>query len=190
MKKNKKAIGRLIVFAILFSMIILTFMFRLIFLKEGGDQFLIDPLTEVGIGILNTTGNDASVDTLLTVKSVYDTEINVPYDLFFAIILILSVGFTFFSAFKARKLSAFSFYGMLFFGSFLILLAIGFIEQLTTWFLDNFYNVLFSDVGLDTPIMDWFFENMSLITYLWAMIIIVINRFDIKETTQAGRIEE
>lgn len=176
---NKKALTRVIQFVTIFGVVLAMFMFGLIFIKEGGDQFIIQPLVNISQQIsINTDVNQQTRDTLALLDTRYN-QLVLPYDLIFLFFLIFGIGTAFFASFKARKLPVTSFFGMLFAGSLVILLIISFVAQFTDWFLINFFDLLFSDLGLELPIMDYFFANMSWLLYILIMICLFINRLDV-----------
>lgn len=176
-------------FIVIFGVILMMFMFGLIFIKEGGDQFIIDPLEDIAIQVANNSGApDETVQTLGVLQTAYD-KLTMPYDLLFFAFWMMAIGTTFVASFKARKLPITSFFGILFVGSLLLLLIISFVAQFTDWFILNFYDLLFSDLGIDTPIMAYFFSNMSWIVYLWIMVCVFINRIDVSEGFSVERVE-
>ena len=190
MKLNKKGLNNLMFIIIIFGVIALITMFGLIFVKEVGDQYLSEPLTDISLEILNNTNSPSDFSTTINNAEIAYNNIVIPYDLLFLIIWIMVLGGVFVTAYKVKKMPVYSWLGMLFIGSMMFLLITGFIAQFTDWFLDSFYNNLFSDIDLNTPIMDFYFENMSLINFVTFAIALLLNRIDVTLEMGGGRVEE
>lgn len=177
---NKKGFSMVIRGVIVISVILIFYMFGLIFIKEGGDQFIIQPLENISLQIAEATSvRNETVTTLNLLNTRYNQVANLPYDLLFFAFWMIALGTTFIFSYKSRKLPVGSFFGVLFIGSLVMLLIIGFVAQFTDWFILNFYDLLFSDLNIETPIMDYFFANLNWITYLWIMVCLFINRLDV-----------
>ena len=187
---NKKGFTKLMIVITVFGVAALIMMFGTIFVKEAGDQYLGEPIKDIGLEILNNSKAPANFTTTVNnVDETYD-DINIPYDILFLIFWILWTGSVFSMAYKVRKLGLYHWIGMVFIGSMFFLLILGFVAQFTDWFIENFYNVLFSDINLNTPIMDFYFEYMALINYITFAIALFLNRIDVDVEFGGGRIEE
>jgi len=187
---NKKGILKIMWIITIFGVIALFFMFGLIFVKEAGDQYLSEPLTNIALNVLNTTSAPSNFsNTITNIQTTYN-GINLPYDLFFLIFWIIESGGVFYLAYKVKKYPIYSWIGLVFIGSMMFLLITGFVAQFTDWFIANFYDLLFSSLNLNTPIMDFYFNNMALINYLTFAIALFLNRIDVSIEMGGGRVEE
>jgi len=101
-----------------------------------------------------------------------------PWDL---IIFGLAINFYFFiiySAIQTKKENPFIVFSMLTFGSIFLLLLISISMDVQAWILNEIYTPVFEDMAVDTPIMDWTFQNMGMIAFILAISIVLINQFD------------
>jgi len=159
-------------------------------MKEAGDQYLANPLTNISLNVLNNSNAPASFsNTVDNLHTTYD-GIEIPYDLIFLIFWIIESGMVFLMAYKVKKMPIYSWFGMVFIGSMMFLLITGFVAQFTDWFIESFYNNLFSDLSLNTPIMDFFFNYMALINYITFAVALFLNRIDVSIEMGGGRVEE
>lgn len=186
---NNKGWFNLMFGILIFGVIVLVLMFGIIFMKEAGDQYLGTPLKNIGENVLdNSNAPHEFSNTLDSIETNYN-DLLLPYDIIFLIFWIFFSGSVFILAYQTSRLGIYHWVGMLFIGSLFFLLITGFVAQFTDWFITNFYNVLFSDVTLNTPIMDFYFSNMALINYLTFAICLFMNIIR-KINIDDGRVEE
>jgi hypothetical protein len=89
----------------------------------------------------------------------------------------------------------FTFYGFITIGLIFTLFLVGIVEIVSNWFYENFiFNFLSFDIVNQAPLMSAFLDNMGLYAFLWAVVLILVNRmgFRISTFTQQdfGRFEE
>lgn len=82
------------------------------------------------------------------------------------------------SAIRAKKENAFTIFSLLTFGSIFLLLLISVSVDVQTWFLTEIYGDVFEDLSYSTPIMDWIFQNIGMISFILALVVLLVNQFD------------
>lgn len=165
-------------------MVLLFGTFIFIFYDQIIDQYYITPLDNISRNVVTELNLDQNsfdpTTTLDSLKSAYDARF-IPYDLFFiAMFLIAFIG-TSRAATRARKLGVFSFFGYIFLFSMAFLLVMFFVGQFTDYFLNNIFIPLFSDTTLDTPVINWFFNNLNVVGFIWFIWLGLLNQFDLKQ---------
>jgi len=187
---NKKANIRTVIgVVLLFSLAIFIFLFSTIGLQQIFSENIIDPVSD-GLTPLVSAGTVTTIDSY---TAWYDTTW-FEYDLFFLLFVIVAMAGTILSAYKERKMGWASFFGYITIGSYIFLLALSFITNLTDWLILNFYYNMFDLSGLDTPIIDFFIDNIHIISFVWFLVIILVNQFDLgtflKRDSEGGIVEE
>jgi hypothetical protein len=180
MKSNKKsAINKLLVVVIGIPIIMAVSMLGLIGVFEIGEQFIIEDISN----ITQDVGQQANISPVYITKmqeaeqNYKDTEI--PYDLYFLSIFILAFGSTVVLAFKSEKMPVLSFLGMTTIGFMILLLITFFLDQFMDYWVNDFFYFVFDDVNVETPFMDWFVENLSLISGVWFAILLFLLQLEI-----------
>jgi hypothetical protein len=177
-----------------FIFISLTFLFSTVFVQQIGSEYIL----KEGVQALNNTANLIDIDQ--TSKNIINNiepeynNINIPYDLGFLIILVVSLIISFSITFKAENLSIFSFYGALTLGMIMFLFTLGIVESLTNWFYTNIiFGFLEFDMYAYAPLMAGFIDNLNIFAFLWALGLLLVNRFSLnlpdKLGTQQGGFE-
>ena len=149
-------------------------------------------LTEVGEDVaINITHN---VTKTLGIDSGFSTEMldhidnaqtkyaavnsALPIDLFFLVLIMSTFILTVLTAIQSRKSGVISFFGFLTVGSMIFLFVLTFVEQVRDWLMDNFYYNIFDLSSIATPIADYYLNNSVVISFLWFIVLILINQFD------------
>ena len=192
---NKKGLTNSIGIIIIFSLFIFIFLFATVGYKQIFSENIIQPVLDVTLSLNQTLTIPASIQTAQqTVADGY----NLPffdYDLYFLVTFLLAFTSTIFSAQRAKKLGLMSFFGMVSIGSWIFLLIITIMTQLSDWLILNLYTNLFDLTGINTPIIDFFLSNISFICFLWFVVILIINQIDFQDvfrrvSESEGREEE
>lgn len=153
-------------------------------------------LDEIITPIHTTTSAVASNTTSLAIQTHIDDSYQayqdntIPWDL---VMFGLMINFYFgliYSAIRSKKESSFTVFSMLTFGSIFLLLLISVSVDVQTWFLNELYIDVFEDLSVNTPIMDWLFQNMGMVSFIMAMLVLLVNQFDRLKTLMIGRFEE
>lgn len=190
MKMNKKGISIYLYAFFTFAFVALIYIFSTVLIYETGKDFIIAGTADVGKDIFtNTSPNSQKIDAINDLQAEYNAFV-FPYDLFFLAFWIATFSMTMQAAYRAKKEGVFSFFGFIFVGSLLMLLITSYISQVTTWFMDNLFNPVFSDSSVAIPIITFYFANMALINMVWWAILILVNVLDLSFISRTGRIEE
>lgn len=105
-------------------------------------------------------------------------ENTIPWDLVMFGLMINFYFFILYSAIKTQKANPFIVFSLLTFGSIFILLLISISTDIQQWILTEIYSGVFEDLSINTPIMDWVFLNMGILSFVMALIVLLINQFD------------
>lgn len=184
MKQNNKGLFQTSWAVISLIMFLLFGTFIFIFYDQVIDEYWITPLDNISHNVVNELGIDSRFsDTLDSLKTAYDARF-IPYDLIFLFLFALAFIGTNRAATRARKLGVFSFFGYIFLFSMAFLLVMYFIGQFTDYFIVEIFNPIFSDTVLDTPIINWFFNNINVVGFVWFLWLGLVNQFDIKKVVR------
>lgn len=105
-------------------------------------------------------------------------ENNVPFDLIIFALIIDFYFFLIFSAIQSRKESSFAVFSLITFGMIFVLFLLSISIDIQEWILTQIYGAVFEDISYSTPIMDWFFNNIGIISLGLMIILLLINQFD------------
>ena len=173
-----------------FMLIITVFLFYAIFLYEIGGDNVIDPTTNLTL----IAGASANISTEMSTaisgyaQSYRDNE--PPWDVFFILTFIVFFVSSVIISMLAKKESAIGFFSTITIGMMIFLLVFGFIDQITTWLFDNLIvGVLEFDLST-TPFINFYYQNIQLVSFFWALLIFIVNQFDIDIINrQKGRVQ-
>jgi len=147
----------------------------------GFDNMALD---EIVTPIYDVTSSAAENLTSLAIQAHIDDayvkyqENSIPWDI---VMFGLMINFYFgilHSAIRAKKENAFTIFSLLTFGSIFLLLLISVSVDVQTWFLTEIYGDVFEDLSYSTPIMDWIFQNIGMISFILALVVLLVNQFD------------
>jgi len=187
---NKKGNVRSIFAGILiFGIVMFIFLFSTVGLKQIFSENLINPV-KTNLSPLVSSGTSTTLDG-------YESQYNLDwfnYDLFFLLFFLVAFIGSIISAYKETTIGWASFFGYVTIGSYIFLLALTFITGLFNWLMTNFYYGLFDLSGIDTPIISFFAAHISLISFIWFLVILIVNQFDlagfIKRDSDSGFVEQ
>jgi len=191
MKYTKKSIGEIMKLIIYVPIVILIGLFLTVGIFQIGEEFFIDNVhnitkdTGLNIGI-----DDSYINSLDKLKSDFQSE-EPPFELLFAFILVSVFAGSLFLALKSEKLPHLSFLGSSVIGLMLLLLIITFVDQFASWYLNDFFYRVFDRV--DNILLDWYFDNLSLVSAIWFALILFLNQIDlenIRGKNKGGIIEQ
>lgn len=176
---NKLGEGSYLKIIIALPILILASMIGTIGLLDIGDDLIISNIYDVTKDVANDTGVSSNFkNTIDETKTNYDETI-IPFDLIFAMIMLSAFAASIFVASKSQPLPTFSFLGYSTIGLMFVLLIIVFLDQFVTWFINEFFYKLFDGATQDTPFLDWYFANLSLISIVWFAILLFMNQVEI-----------
>jgi len=176
--KNKKSLGRTMKLIIGLPIIILIAMFMTIGLFQLGEDIFIEEVHNISVEAGQNAGiNESYITTLNSLKTEFG-ENSPNFELLFALLLVIVFGSSVFVAIKSQPLPSISFLGSAVFGIAIMLLIIVFLDQFVQWYLNDFFYQIFDRV--DNILLDWYFDNISLISAIWMAILLFINQVDIE----------
>lgn len=174
---------------VMFSVLSMMTMFIIIFIYEIGSSDILEPILNITLA----TEQSLNVSTQMQahaqdIKDSYDA-IELPYDIFFLYLWISSITGSIVLALKARKRSIFTLLGGMFITLMGVLLMIFFFDQFQVWFFENIFNPVFSDITLNLPIMDYYFDNIGWISALWFLVLLFIQQVDLDVKIGGRRVQ-
>lgn len=174
---SNKGVSSALGIIIAFFFVSAFFMFSFYLMKGIGDDYVIDPLHNISKDL----GGDLNISTQMmnnfdTIKASYDSLI-FPVDLAFLAFFLSSLAGSIWISVKAKRQPIFSFFGLLFIMIFFFLVLVSIVTQITSWIIDEIYLKVFADTIISTPIFDWVFTNMGIISFVWALIILLVNQW-------------
>ncbi len=174
---------------IMFSMLAMIGVFMMVFTYEIGRTEILEPILNTTLTVEQTLGVSQELqDHAIAVKASYD-DINMPYDLFFLYLWISTIAATIVITLKSKKDSVFSFFGGLFITLMGLLLIVFFLDQVQEWFFLNIFNAVFSDISLNLPITDYYFNNIGWISAVWFILLLFLRQVDL-DINVGGRVQE
>lgn len=192
---SKKGIGQYLKIIIALPVLLMFAMFGTIGLYEIGEEFIISDLSNITQTVATNIGLDSSYNTLAQSLETNYNSIEFPYDILFAIIMIGAFITSNVIAFKSDRVPTLSFLGIVTVGMMFILLLLSFLNEFVTWFLSDIFYAIFDDLTIDTPFIDWYFGNLSLINMVWFAVLLFLNQVEVNfkelfKQRDAGDLEE
>lgn len=190
MKFNKKSLSLAIKYIIIFGLMVFVFYMSTIFMHQVMYENLIEPVRD---SLLAAGQGTVTTEHLLILEemSIPYSEDWLNYDLFFLLMFIGLFSGTLLIAAKTTKKSIWSFFGLISIGSMAILFIISLIEKVRIWLFENMIFQFIDTSSINTPIIDWFLNNLPMILFIWFLLVVLINQLDIINIFGAPRkIEE
>lgn len=189
--KNKKGFTGAMNLMISFAILSIMFIFATVLIFETGEDYVIKETADLGVSILNDTAltPDQGVNAVNNIRNKY-SGFAYPYDLFFLLMWVSTFTFTIFSTFKSNKEGIFTFFGMLFMGSILMLLITSYLASFTDWFMTNIFNALFDDITISLPIFTFYLANLGLINFIWFLVLALVSVVDRTFISRTGEVQE
>jgi hypothetical protein len=154
-------------------------MFGTIGLMEIGDEYIISNVSN----ITQTVATDSGVDSAY-INNIQDAENNfrdteMPFDLLLSMVLIGAFAFSLVSAYNAQPLPNYSFLGYSTIGIMVLLLVLVFLDQFLDYFINDFFYVLFDNADRNNAFLNWFFDNLTMISIIWFCILLFLNQVEL-----------
>jgi len=162
----------------LFTMITIFGFFISVFIFQVGDELILTKINNVTQEVGANIGISSQMSTHIDDSLTSYRNLIIPYDLFFLLGFITTFLFSLFSAFKSKEQSWFSFFGTITFGLIIFLFITGFIVTIKDWIVLNLIqNVLSFDLNT-TPIFFFYIDNLGMINFIWAIVLILVNKLN------------
>lgn len=186
---GKNSIFNLWTYIIVFNIFIAVAFTFLVGFNNLADAEIMTPIHGAVSDIAEEHTSTAIQDNIDKALSDYRAN-QLPWDL---IIFGVTINFYFFilwSAIQVRKANPFIILSMLTFGMIFLLLLISVSIDVQEWVLNEIYTPVFEDLSFNTPLMDWFFANIGMISFILALVVILVNQFDKLKVIFTGGQEE
>lgn len=179
MMKNKKAVFAMMYLVIFFAFIAVTGMFFNIFIYNIGAENIISPVTNLTLQVANDTSLSANMTAAIAGYEVSYLDNEPPWDVFFILTFITFFIVSIAASLRAKKESGIGFFSLVTIGIMFFLLVLGFVDQITTFLIDNLITGVLNFDLSTTPFMNAYFANIRLWSFVWVVLIVVINQFDL-----------
>ncbi len=189
-RKGQNQMLSIIMLILAFSIIFIIWFFYYNFLFSVGDEQVITPLNNITLNVANQTNVSAAMITHLESLPGKYRETDLLGDFYFIIFFGSFFLFTIISSLRAARNGAFSFFGTLFVGLIIFLLAAGYFITAVDWLFENLVvNVAQVDIS-ETVLMEAYLNNIMIINFIWALFLIMLNQFKFKRIKkEEGRVE-
>ena len=159
-----------------FSIISVLGMFMSVFIFQVGDELILTEIYNTANSTYDSLGISSEMQTHIGGALEDYRDLNIPYDLFFLGSFISIFGLSLFSAYGSREESYASFFGAITIGMMVFLVLTGFIVTIKDWIVLNLIQSVLSFDLTSTPMFFFYIDNMGFINFIWAFILIVINK--------------
>lgn len=165
---------------IVFGLMIFFFLFFTIGFKQIMSENIIAPAVNQTLYGMNASGVSMRSDTegyITNAQSMYAADwFNA--DLYFLVFFLTAFIGSVYSAAKLQAPNFYTFWGVSTFGTMFFLLFLTIVGQVRDWLILNFYTNFFNLSNVSTPIIDWFINNIQLISFVWFLIILIVAFLD------------
>lgn len=165
---------------IVFGLMIFFFLFFTIGFKQIMSENIIAPAVNQTLYGMNASGVSMRSDTegyITNAQSMYAADwFNA--DLYFLVFFLTAFIGSVYSAAKLQAPNFYTFWGVSTFGTMFFLFLLTVIGQIREWLLANFYTNVFNLTNISTPIIDWFVNNLQMISFVWFLALLLISFLD------------
>jgi hypothetical protein len=188
---NNKGNTNILYIITIFSVLAMIFMFMAVFVYEIGQDYIVGETANAGRDIINQfpSVNESQQAIINSTQSDYD-NFAFPFDLFFFLSWLGAIALSVFSVFQANKNGIFSFFGLVFMATIILLLITTYISSFTGWFQTELFVPVFGSDAPDTPIFNWYITNLGIINLIWWIILVCISVIDRNFISRSGQVEE
>lgn len=163
---------------LIFGILIFVFLFATVGFKQLWSENILEPAINSSLTAGNNAGMRSDTASYVNgVKTEFDTDWY-NYDLFFLIFFFTAVSITVYGAAKTQAPNFYTFWGVATFGTMFFLFLLTVIGQIREWLLANFYTNVFNLTNISTPIIDWFVNNLQMISFVWFLALLLISFLD------------
>jgi len=190
--KNKKK-GQIwfwILFLAFIGLTVFVALFNATLIRETFSDYIFEPLENTSSRFHNESLISSEMNTHIQSMPGNFRDFNYRVDLLFLLSILSTFISTCVVAYKTRKMNDISFLGYLFFGSEILLLLLSFVNQVIDYLFQEIYFKLFNTFQFEIPMLNYFFNNLSGICFIWFVILLIINKFDFKRDKGFDRVEE
>lgn len=156
--------------------IVMAFTFVVGFNNLAGGE-IVDPIHE-SISTIAEDRTSVEIQNYIDESRDKYYENTIPFDLIMFGMVINFYFFLIYSAIQSRKENTFMVFSLITFGMIFMLFLLSISIDVQEWVLTQIYGAVFEDMSYSTPIMDWFFNNIGVISLFLMITLLLINQFD------------
>jgi hypothetical protein len=175
---NKTGISNLLGIVLFFMIAFTITFFMAVFLHDIGRTEILDRIDTVAYEVEDKLVISDSMKAEIHNYPVEYSALNIPYDLFFLATFLMFFISSLSFAYMSRATGWFSFFGAL----TMVLIIFLFITTFTTAIVDwLIIELIINFVGFDlgnTPLIQFYYDNLGIINFIWALLIIMVNKLD------------
>lgn len=164
-------------FVITFNIFIAICFTILVGVYNLSDTNIIDPIYNTTYTVADSSASETTKAHLTNVRDDFNSLV-IPFDLIMFALIVNTYFGMLYGSIQSQKLNAFAFFSLLTFGSILMLLMISISIDVQDWIITELYLEVFEESSVATPLMDWFFANIGIISFLMAVILLIVNQID------------
>lgn len=168
--------NKLYSYVMLFAIVSVMAFFMAIFVYQVGDQYILTEIESVANSSYDQLGISNEMQNSISGNLDEYRNLNIPYDLFFLASWISVLGLSIITAYNSREQSYYSFFGGLTLGLMLFLVVTGIVTTITDWIVVNLIQNVVNFNIETTPIFNFYISNLGIINFLWAFILLTINK--------------
>lgn len=175
---NKKGITKLFGVSLAFMIVTVIAFFAVVFVQEIGHDNILIPLANISNQSAGTLGLSSTMQDYIQEQPDNFNAVIVPYDLYFLLSFLATFISSVIVSYKSREESFMSFFGLITIGMMIFLFVLGFMQTVQDWIITNLIEGFLEFDLITTPIINWYFDNVEIINFAWAAILIIINKIN------------
>lgn len=182
---NNKAITNLFGI-ILFFMIGFTITFFVaLFLHDIGRTEVLDNVDNFITEYESSQPLSSAMSAYIHAQPDEYSALTIPYDLFFLATFIFFFITSLYSAYKTQEAGWFSFFGGLTLLLVIFLFVGTFATTLTNWITQTLIEDFIGFSLNNTPIIQYYYDNLGIINFIWALLLIFVNKLNFNFSRQS-----
>lgn len=159
-----------------FSLIGILGFFFAVFIFQIGDEYILTNINNVANDSYINLGVSTDMQTHIGDSLTAYRDLIIPYDLFFLFSWVAVFGMSLITAYKSREDSYMSFFGSITIGLIVFMFVLSFLVTIFDWIVLNLIQGVVSFDLTTTPIILFYIDNIGFISFIWASILIIINK--------------
>jgi len=170
--------NKLFSYVLSFSLIGILGFFFAVFIFQIGDEYILTELNDVANDSYSGLGISSQMQTHIDDSLTNYRNLILPYDLFFLFSWISVFGLSLITAYKSRETGYMSFFGAITISLMVFLFILSFLIVIVDWIVLNLIQGVVEFDLTTTPIILFYINNLAIISFLWASVLIIINKLN------------
>jgi len=170
--------NKLFSYVLSFSLIGILGFFFAVFIFQIGDEYILTELNDVANDSYSGLGISSQMQTHIDDSLTNYRNLILPYDLFFLFSWISVFGLSLITAYKSRETGYMSFFGAITISLMVFLFILSFLIIVVDWIVLNLIQGVVEFDLTTTPIILFYINNLAIISFLWASVLIIINKLN------------